>query len=86
MRITHTGDVLVNGLLVHSSSQRWKTNIQPIEGALDKVQRLRGVSYNRKADGRHDTGVIAEEVGQVIPEVVTYEENGIDAQGVDYAR
>jgi hypothetical protein len=28
----------------------------------------------------------AEEVGQVVPEVVSYEENGGDAQGVDYSR
>jgi hypothetical protein len=31
-------------------------------------------------------GVIAEEVGAVVPELVTYEENGKDARGVDYSR
>jgi len=31
-------------------------------------------------------GVIAEEVGAVIPEVVTWEKNGKDAQSVDYGR
>ena len=35
---------------------------------------------------RIDIGMIAEDVGKVIPEVVVYEENGIDAQSVDYAR
>ena len=30
--------------------------------------------------------MIAEEVGQVVPEVVSYEKNGRDAQGVDYSR
>ncbi|MBI1924247.1 tail fiber domain-containing protein [Candidatus Poribacteria bacterium] len=68
------------------SSRRWKTNITPIENALGKVQRLRGVSYSWKADGKHDIGLIAEEVGEVIPEVVAYEENGQDAKSVDYAR
>jgi len=68
------------------SSRRWKTNIKPIGGALDKVLRLRGVYYDWKADGKHDIGLIAEEVGEVIPEIVAYEENGIDAQSVDYAR
>lgn len=68
------------------SSRRWKTNIQPMEGSLDKVKRLRGVSYDRKADGKPDIGLIAEEVGEVIPEVVSYEENGKDAKSVDYAR
>ena len=36
--------------------------------------------------GKHDIGLIAEDVGQVVPEVVKYEENGVDAQSVDYAR
>ena len=68
------------------SSRRWKTNIQTIDSALDKVQRLRGVTYNMKGTGKPEIGVIAEEVGQVVPEVVSYEANGKDAQGVDYSR
>jgi hypothetical protein len=31
-------------------------------------------------------GVIAEKVGAVVPEIVSWEENGKDAQGVDYSR
>jgi hypothetical protein len=68
------------------SSRRWKTNIQTLQGALDKVERLRGVSYDAKADGQHNIGLIAEEVGEVVPEVVAYEANGKDAKSVDYAR
>ncbi len=68
------------------SSRRWKTNIKTINNALDKVQRLRGVTYVWKADGKHDVGLIAEEVGEVIPEVVDFEANGKDAKSVDYAR
>lgn len=68
------------------SSRRWKTNVKQIEGALEKVQRLRGVAFDWKADGKHDIGLIAEEVGEVIPEVVAYEENGKDAKSVDYPR
>ena len=79
------GNVLADQYLT-PSSRRWKANIQPIEGALDKVQRLRGVSYDGKAYGQHNIGLIAEEVGEVIPEVVAYEGNGQDAKSVDYAR
>jgi len=68
------------------SSQRWKTNIHTLDNAVAKVERLRGVTYDLKANGKHQIGVIAEEVGQVIPEVVTYEANGKDARGVDYSR
>jgi len=67
------------------SSRRWKTNIKSIEGALNKVARLRGVSFDWQVSGKHDIGLIAEEVGEVIPEVVAYEENGQDAKSVDYA-
>jgi len=68
------------------SSRRWKTDIKPIENALDKVRKLRGVTFNWKKDGKNDIGLIAEEVGEVIPEVVAYEDNGSDAKSVDYAR
>ena len=68
------------------SSRRWKTNIQTIEGALEKVERLRGVSFDWKEKGGHNIGLIAEEVAAVIPEVVSYDENGKDALGLDYAR
>jgi hypothetical protein len=68
------------------SSRRWKTNIQTLPDALAKVEQLRGVSYDRKDSGKHEIGVIAEEVGMVVPEVVSWEKNGTDAQGVDYSR
>jgi hypothetical protein len=68
------------------SSRRWKTNIQPRHDALGVVERLQGVSYDLKGSGKHEIGVIAEEVGSVVPEVVSYEENGKDARGVDYSR
>ena len=29
--------------------------------------------------------MIAEEVGKILPEIVSYEENGIDASGMDYS-
>jgi hypothetical protein len=53
---------------------------------LSKVEQLRGVSYDLKASGKHEIGVIAEEVGGVVPEVVSFEENGKEARGVDYSR
>jgi hypothetical protein len=68
------------------SSKRWKENIRPIDGALDKAMKLRGVYFDWKETKKQDIGMIAEEVGEVIPEVVAYEENGIDAKSLDYAR
>lgn len=68
------------------SSRRWKDNIRTISDAIAKVEKLRGVEYDNKSDGSHSIGLIAEEVGEVIPEVVAYERNGTDAQSLDYAR
>jgi hypothetical protein len=80
-----TGDAIADGWDTYSS-RRWKSNIRTLDGALAKVEQLRGVSYDLKDSGKHEIGVIAEEVGQVVPEVVSYEKNGKDATGVDYSR
>jgi hypothetical protein len=79
------GEAISDGWSVYSS-RRWKTNIRTLQGALKKVEQLRGVSYDLQATGKHEVGVIAEEVGAVVPEVVTWDKNGKDAQSVDYSR
>lgn len=79
------GQAISDGWTTYSS-RRWKTNIQTLPNALAKVEQLRGVSYDLKDTGKHEIGVIAEEVGEVVPELVSYEANGKDARGVDYSR
>lgn len=71
-----------------SSSVRWKKNIKLIPDPLEKIEAIRGVFFDWDKDhgGRHDVGVIAEEVGKVLPEIVVYEENGVDAIGLDYSK
>ncbi|MCB0667192.1 MAG: tail fiber domain-containing protein [Saprospiraceae bacterium] len=70
------------------SSRRWKNNIANIEKPLEKIGALRGVyfDWDEAHGGRHDVGFIAEEIGAVLPEIVHYEENGIDADGMDYSK
>jgi hypothetical protein len=79
------GKAIADGWSTYSS-RRWKTNIQTLHGALAKVEQLRGVSYDLKSNGKHEVGVIAEEVGAVVPEIVTWENDGKDARGVEYDR
>ena len=79
------GQAIADGWETYSS-RRWKTNIKTLPDALSKVEQLRGVSYDLKDSGKHEIGVIAEEVGKIVPEIVTYEGNGNDARGVDYSR
>ncbi|MDD5528297.1 MAG: tail fiber domain-containing protein [Patescibacteria group bacterium] len=71
-----------------ASSIRWKKNIVPIGNALEKVMNMRGVYFNWDAahGGGHDMGMIAEEVGKQVPEIVSYEANGVDATGMDYGK
>jgi hypothetical protein len=72
----------------YSSSIRWKRDIRPIDNPLDKIMNLRGVYFDWDAEhgGSHDVGMIAEEVGRVLPEIVRYEQNGADAIGMDYGK
>lgn len=70
------------------SSIRWKSNVRNIDQPLEKIAQLRGVYFDWDEDhgGHHDVGMIAEEVGAVLPEIVIYEKNGIDAHGMDYSK
>jgi hypothetical protein len=63
-----------------------KTNIHPLLGAIDEVTQLQGVTYVRKADGRHEIGVVAEDVEGVLPEVVSRDPETDEIQGVDDSR
>ena len=68
------------------SSRRFKTNIQPLERSLEKIEQLQGVSYERKSDGKREIGVVAEDVAQIVPEVVSRDPKTHEVQGVDYSR
>ena len=68
-----SGSFTATGNITAFSDERLKENIETIEGALDKVSQMRGVTYNYKSelnDGQRGTGVIAQEMQQVMPEVV----------------
>lgn len=55
---------------VSSSDARLKTNVTPISDALQKVQALRGVTYNMIEGGSREIGLIAQDVQAVAPEAV----------------
>lgn len=63
-----TGAIVATGNVTAYSDLRLKTKVKTIENALDKTCKLRGVSFDK--DGQSNIGVIAQEVEQVIPEVV----------------
>jgi hypothetical protein len=59
------------------SDERVKINIRTIEDALDKVILLRGVIYQSTIDGLENTGVIAQEIQQILPMVVRTNDEGM---------
>ena len=63
-----SGAITASGNITAFSDARLKENVETIEGALDKVSQMRGVMYDK--DGKRSTGVIAQEMQQVMPEVV----------------
>ena len=63
-----TGDFTASGNVTAYSDERLKTNIRTIDNALDKVSALRGVYFDK--DDKASTGVIAQEIENVLPEVV----------------
>ena len=62
------GAATFNNDVTAFSDERLKTDIKTIEDALEKVSKMRGVTFKR--EGVNGTGVIAQEVQPHLPEVV----------------
>ena len=97
MRLQSNGDLHVDGdVIAYSttiSDERLKDDVQTIDNALDKVSNLRGVSYtwnNGNRKGQKDLGLIAQEVEQVLPELVREKEmpmiDGGTYKTIDYEK
>ena len=54
-----------------TSDERLKENITTVENAVEVNNQLRGVRFEWKKDGRPSYGVIAQELEQVLPELVS---------------
>jgi len=72
--ITNSGTV-TSATFLYSSDAALKEDIQTIENPLEKVQALRGVSYKWKDTGKKDIGLVADEVEEVLPELVVENEH-----------
>ena len=67
------------------SDFRIKEDIKTIDNALDKVCKLRGVEYTRKETKAREIGVIAQEVKEIVPELVNIEntKSDINSEGLE---
>jgi hypothetical protein len=80
------GNIMASGTITQASDIRLKTNIQTIDNALDKVQRLRGVYFNSSTpSSQRHLGFIAQEVESIVPEaVIAPDDNPSSLKSVAY--
>ena len=76
MTLEDNCNMIIDGTLTQNSDASLKTNIQTISNALEKTLQLRGVEYDRVSTNKHEIGLIAQEVEEIFPELVS-ENNGI---------
>ena len=72
-----TGSFTATGDITAFSDENLKYNIETIDGALGKVEGIRGVTWNRKEDDSRATGVVAQELEAVLPEAVHTNAEGL---------
>lgn len=87
------GDIRATGNITAyaASDERLKENVQPIDLALEKIDKIRGVyfdwtdEYIEKRGGednfikKHDVGVIAQEIEKILPEITVTKDDGYKA-------
>ena len=84
LQLPTTGDARARAWVTYSSA-RHKTNVKTLIDPVATLKQLRGVTYDWKGTGQADVGFIAEEVGAIVPEVVSFGHDG-RAEGIDYGR
>lgn len=71
-----TGKLQAVGGVSSLSDGRMKTDLKPIKNALDKIKKLNGYIFSRKDTGNVESGLIAQDVVDVLPEVVSTDRDG----------
>jgi len=85
--VSVTGALVASGDVTAFSDSRLKTEIHTIKDPLEKVDKLRGVTFKWLHTDKPSTGVIAQEVQEVFPElVVPVDHEGKEVLSVDYGK
>lgn len=61
------------------SDEKFKTDITPLNNALEEIMKLNGYSFTRKETGKKDIGLLAQEVERVFPDLVNTDSEGTKA-------
>ena len=75
--ISVSGSITATGDITAYSDARLKTDIETITGALDRVRKLRGVTFSRRDTGNRGVGLIAQELAAIVPAAVMTHEDGL---------
>ena len=78
------GAATFNNDVTAFSDERLKSNITTIPDALSKVSEMRGVHYVRNETGKDSSGVIAQEMQKVAPELVLTADDEMGTLSVNY--
>ena len=68
-------DLTVSGDVVVSSDARLKSNIVSLGSTLSRLLLIDGKTYTMKKDGKQKIGVLAQDIREVFPELVSEDEN-----------
>ena len=79
-KLTVSGDLLVTGIITatdfnSASDINLKENIKKIDNPIDKIIKIDGVRFDWKSDNKPSMGVIAPNIAEVLPELVSGEES-----------
>ena len=69
------GDMTITGDIVVSSDARLKANIVSLGATLAKLLLVDGKTYTMKKDGKQKIGVLAQDIQEVFPELVSVDDN-----------
>ena len=73
--LTAKKDILLEGTILSTSDSNLKSNINKITNPLEKINNINGYTYIRTDTSNYETGLLAQEVINILPEVVKYENN-----------
>jgi hypothetical protein len=75
--ISVSGSITATGDITAYSDARLKADVETISDGLDRVRKLRGVTFTRKETGSRGIGLIAQELAPVVPEAVMTHDDGL---------
>jgi hypothetical protein len=85
MQLDHNQNLTIGGTFTEQSSIRYKKDIIGIESTSDRVELLKPVRYKKIENEVEEIGLIAEDVAELFPEVVKYDNEG-KPDGINYSR